>query len=141
MLYAKAEKFDMVFIYGECRQNKRAAARMYAERYHDCATPSRSTFANIIQTFEEPGNVDNKRKRLKLATGERHAVDILASVAHNPHVSSRQLERESVISQLSVLRILHTTCHFIRSSMAVTFDEGWNSRKGGYGKCKQMTCS
>ena len=74
--------------------------RVYAERYLDHATPWLTTFANIMQTFKETGNVDNKkRKRLKSATGKRHVIDILASVAHNPHVSSRQLEHESGISQ------------------------------------------
>ena len=114
---------------------------MYAERYPDCTTPSRSTFANIIQTFKETGNVNNKkRNRLKSATDERHAIDILASVAHNPHVSSRQLKHEGRISQRSVLRILHTnkfhpyhTCYFVRSSgdefrRRVEFSE-WGLRK------------
>ena len=53
MFYARAEKVHMVFIYGEYCQNMRAAMRVYAERYPDFTTPSRSTFANIIQTFKE----------------------------------------------------------------------------------------
>ena len=88
MFYARAEKVHMVFMYGECRQNTRVAVRVYAERCPDCATPSRSIFSNIIQTFKERGNADNKkRKRLKSATDERHAINILESLAHNPHVS------------------------------------------------------
>lgn len=50
-------------------------------------------------------SIIKKRQQLKSATAERHVINILAAVAHNPHVSTRQLEYQSGISQQSVLLI------------------------------------
>ncbi|KYN04951.1 hypothetical protein ALC62_04167 [Cyphomyrmex costatus] len=110
MRYTKAEKVDMIFVYGECRQIMREAVRLYTERFPDRVHPSFSVFSNIVQTFQETGSVDNKKcKRIKKATeSDGNSTNILAAVALNPHISTRQLERESDISRRSVLRILHS---------------------------------
>ncbi|KZC06752.1 hypothetical protein WN55_07975 [Dufourea novaeangliae] len=98
----------MIFVYGECRQILRDAVRLYAERFPERVTPSRSAFTNVIKSFQETERVDNKiRRRSKAATDDRNTVNILAAVTQNPHASTRQLARESGISQRSVLRILH----------------------------------
>ncbi|KZC07790.1 hypothetical protein WN55_09816 [Dufourea novaeangliae] len=105
MRYSIAEKVDMVFVYGECRQIVRDAVRLYAERFPE---PSRSAFTYVIKSFQETGRVDNKiRRRSKAVTDVRNTVNILAAVTQNPHASTRQLVRESGISQRSVLQILH----------------------------------
>lgn len=49
--YTQAEKIDMIFIYGECRQIKRGAVRLYSKSFPDFTRPSRSVFSNIIKTF------------------------------------------------------------------------------------------
>lgn len=109
MRYTKAEKVDLIFIYGECRQNVRESIRLYAERFPDRAIPSRSVFADIIKTFQETGSVGNKKRlRAKKVTDENNATNILAAVINNPHTSTRELERQSGISRRSILRILHT---------------------------------
>ncbi|KYM99634.1 hypothetical protein ALC62_09637, partial [Cyphomyrmex costatus] len=80
----------------ECRQIVREAVRLYTERFPDRVHPSFSVFSNIVQTFQETGSVDNKkRKRIKKATDDVNLTNILAAVALNPHISTRQLERES----------------------------------------------
>jgi len=98
----------MVFIYGECRRVTREAVRLYAERFPNRVIPSRSVFSNIIKHFQETGSVDNnKRQRSKKATNDDNTINILAAVAENPNVSTRQLECDSGISRRSILRILH----------------------------------
>ncbi|KZC07787.1 hypothetical protein WN55_09813 [Dufourea novaeangliae] len=98
----------MVFVYVECLEIVRDAVRLYAERFPKRVTPSRSAFTNVINSFQETGRVDNKiRRRSKAATDDRNTVNILAAVTQNLHTSTRQLARESGISQRSVLRILH----------------------------------
>ena len=83
----KAEKVDMIFVYGECRQIMREAVRLYAKRFPDRVHPSFSIFSNIVQTFQEIGSVDNKkRKRIKKATDDGKSTNILAAVALNPHI-------------------------------------------------------
>lgn len=107
MRYTIAEKVEMVIIYGECHRIMRKAVRVYGERFTDRNSPSLSVFANIIKKFRETGNVDKeKRIRAKKATDDGNTINILASVIQNPHVGTRQLERESGISQRSILRIL-----------------------------------
>ena len=61
MHYTKADKVDMIFVYGECRQIMREAVRLYAERFPNRVHPSFFVFSNIVQTFQEIGSVDNKK--------------------------------------------------------------------------------
>ncbi|KZC06108.1 hypothetical protein WN55_07435 [Dufourea novaeangliae] len=50
----------MVLIYGECHRIMRDAVRVCGEKFPDRNELSLSVFANIIQKFQEPRNVDNK---------------------------------------------------------------------------------
>lgn len=109
MRYTKAEKIDMIFIYGKCRQNMRESIRLYAERFPDRAIPSRSVFSDIIKIFQETGSVGNKKRlRAKKVTDKNNVTNTLAAVIYNPHTNTRQLERMSGISRRSILRIFHT---------------------------------
>ncbi|KZC06776.1 hypothetical protein WN55_07549 [Dufourea novaeangliae] len=53
----------MVFVSGECRQIVRDAVRLYAKRFPERVTPSRSAFTNVIKSFQEIERVDNKIRR------------------------------------------------------------------------------
>ena len=44
MRYTKAEKVDMIFVCGECRQIMREAVRLYAERFPNRVYLSFSVF-------------------------------------------------------------------------------------------------
>ncbi|KYN45069.1 hypothetical protein ALC56_00543 [Trachymyrmex septentrionalis] len=100
MRYMKAKKVDMIFVYGKCRQIMREAVRLYAERFPDRVHPSFSVFSSIIKTFQETGSVYNKKcKRIKKATNNENSTNILAAIALNPYISTKQLERESDINR------------------------------------------
>lgn len=102
-----AEKIDMIFIYGEARRNVIEALLLYAERYPERNVPSRSSFYRVVKTFSNEGNVHkHKRKRQTTVTGDNNEIAVLAAVAHNPYISSRNISRDSGISRRSVLRIL-----------------------------------
>jgi len=77
MRYTKAEKVNIIFIYGECHQIMKEAVCLCAEKFPDRVHTSFSVFSNIVQTFQEAGNgwnVDNKkRKRIKKATDDRNS--------------------------------------------------------------------
>ena len=47
--YSNTEQTDMVLVYGEAASNRRAARRIYQERYKHCVTPSHTLFAKVIQ--------------------------------------------------------------------------------------------
>lgn len=107
-MFPYLEQVDMMLIYGECRKNARQAATVYAERYPDRRPPSYYTFINVYNKLRETGSLKcRSRERSKPASNEMTEIGVLAMIAHNPHVASRQIERASGISQRSVLRILH----------------------------------
>jgi len=47
MRYTKAEKVNIIFIYGECRQIMKEAVRLCAEKFPDRVHTSFSVFSNI----------------------------------------------------------------------------------------------
>lgn len=103
------EKIEIILIYGEARRSVSRAIRLYAERHPGERVPSRCSIYRIVQHFKTDGNVGTtKRNRRRIVTnaGGANEVNILAAVNVNPHVSTRELERESGISRSSILRIL-----------------------------------
>lgn len=105
--YTVSEKIDMIYIYGEVHKNPRQAYDLYAERFPERTTPSIRYFQRITKLFSETGSVTReKRHRMRTVSGENAEVNVLAAVANNPHVSSREIELHSGISRRSVLRIL-----------------------------------
>ncbi|KZC10692.1 hypothetical protein WN55_02392 [Dufourea novaeangliae] len=103
----------MVFVYGECRHIVRDAVRLYAKRFPERVTPSRSAFTNgVAFIFHGDGSVGEAKGKRGMgggrATDDRNTVNILAAVTQNPHVSTRKRERKKEnIIQRSVSRILH----------------------------------
>lgn len=111
MVYSNAEKAEMILIYGECRQNAAEACRVYAERYPDREHPTCRTFQNIYRQLYATGMVVARRRvRNRPVTGEAGAVGVLAAVAVNPRMSTRDIARAGGLSQSSVMRILHRHC-------------------------------
>lgn len=64
-------------------------------------------FSRLVATLQETGSFNpRQRNRRSTRTDEAAEVTVLASVAMNPHVSTRQLEHEIGIPKTSVHRIL-----------------------------------
>ena len=57
----------MVLIFGECHQNSRNAAALYAERYSDKYHPPQNYFLRIVKNLREKGElpaiVNHRRNR------------------------------------------------------------------------------
>ena len=108
MVFTNEEMVDMLLTYGECFQNAKQAEQQYAECFPERHLPTHPTFTNIVSRLRGTGSLSpRKRIRNKTVTNEAAEVAVLAAVARNPHVSSREMEREIGISRKSVLRILH----------------------------------
>lgn len=100
------EKIEMVLVYGEAGRNLENAVAIYAQRFPD-RIRSRASFGRTIKQFITDGNVQpKKRTRRATVTGENNEIAVLAAVAHNPHVSTREIVRDSGLSLTSVWRIL-----------------------------------
>ena len=64
-------------------------------------------FNRLADRFCRLGTVKQTRVKRRPIVNKNNAASLLAFVALNPHASCRQMEKQSGISQRSVLRILH----------------------------------
>lgn len=103
--YTPTEIADILLILGERHNNSVAAAQLYAERFPDRRHPFQTTFHRVTSRGRD-GKLTRERKHHVYDGNDVQALTILASVHLNPHVSSRQLERETGIPRSTVLRIL-----------------------------------
>lgn len=100
------EKIEMVLVYGEAGRNLDNAVNLYAQRFPNRIV-SRASFYRTITKFTTDGSVQPKKKtRTTTVTGENNEIAVLAAVANNPHVSTREIARDSGMSQSSVWKIL-----------------------------------
>lgn len=64
-------------------------------------------FIILSKQFTTDGSVQpQKKSRRRTVTGENNEIAVLAAVANNLHVSTREIARDSGMSQNSVLKIL-----------------------------------
>ncbi|EFN82703.1 hypothetical protein EAI_17618, partial [Harpegnathos saltator] len=100
------EKIEMVLVYGESGRNLDNAVNLYVQRFPD-RPRSRTSFFCTVKQFTAEGSVQPKKRiRRKTVTGEDNAIAVLAAVAYNPYVSTREIARDCGVSQSSVWRIL-----------------------------------
>ena len=90
---------------GECRKHYRNAQDLYAARCSDRQQKSHVAFKRLADRFCRFGTVKQTRVKRRLIVNENNAAAILAFAAINPHASSRKIEKNSGISERSVLRI------------------------------------
>jgi hypothetical protein len=101
------EKIEMVLVYGEAGRSLDNAVNLYASRFPD-RIRSRASFYRTIKQFTADGSVrPKKRTRPATVTEENNEIGVLAAVAYNPHVSTREIASESGLSQTSVCKILN----------------------------------
>ncbi|KZC14692.1 hypothetical protein WN55_07189 [Dufourea novaeangliae] len=114
----------MLLISGECQQNS-VKTKNYAERYPHRSQPSCRTCKNVCDKLRRTGSLTvRKSERGKRVTNEENEIGVLASVATNPRISSRQIERASGIS-----RILHRILHLHKFHKREA--ESWESGRSG----------
>ncbi|XP_025194313.1 uncharacterized protein LOC112593936 [Melanaphis sacchari] len=98
------EKTDMVLIFGECHQNSRNAAALYAERYPERYHPPHNYFLRIVINLRENGElpaIANHRRNRRPRVHERNEneeLQVLAYIQINPRSSVRNLAREVDVS-------------------------------------------
>jgi len=101
------EEVDMLLIFGECKRNARAAATLYALRFPNMRHPSHMAFTRLERRSRELGFGTHKRNKQHPVTNDDTTIDVLAAVEANPHVSIRDIVRDSGgVSKSSVGRIL-----------------------------------
>lgn len=103
--YPPTEIVDMIMLLGECHNNARAAARLYAERFPGRRHPTDITIRNLTERARA-GHLVRERRHHEYNENDPRVVAVLAIIHLDPHVSSRQVEREHGIPRKTFLRIL-----------------------------------
>lgn len=108
MNFSKEELVDMVYCLGECERNCLLASRVYRQRYPERRKIQVYSFEKLKERFENSGNVAYPLKKMfnRPVMNEENEFLVLASIQENPHLSTRQLSRETAISKSSVNRII-----------------------------------
>ena len=94
-MFSINEYCDMYLVFGECRSNARAAARVYAERYPSRRHPSHCVFLRLdariraLGSVLPGGSVDAGVSRSSVATEEA----VLEHFEQDPSSSVRNLAR------------------------------------------------
>lgn len=103
--YTPNQIVDMIMVLGECNNNYRAATRRYAERFPDRRHPSDMTIRSLTGRARD-GHLTRQRRRHEYNENDPRVVTILAAVHLDPHISSRQVEKEIGIPRRTFLRIV-----------------------------------
>ncbi|EFN70922.1 hypothetical protein EAG_00265, partial [Camponotus floridanus] len=96
--YPPAEIIDILLVLGECRENYRAAERLYRERYPDRRHPYAGTIRDL-KIRAQNGQLVRVRRHHRYDENDVRVLTVLAAVHVDPHISSRQIERNTGISQ------------------------------------------
>ncbi|KYN24353.1 hypothetical protein ALC57_04045 [Trachymyrmex cornetzi] len=106
--YAPTEVVDILITFGECGRNYRLTARTYTERFPNRRYPTAQQIMNIERrSRNNPLQRERRRNRLHNNNDPR-LLAVLAMVHQNPHISTRQVERELGIPQIMVHRLLRS---------------------------------
>jgi len=103
--YPPNEIVDMILVLGECHNNYDAASRLYAERFPDRRHPNNTTIRRLTQRARN-GHLVRQRRHHEFNENDARVITVLAVVHLDPHISTRQIEREIGIPQSTVSRIL-----------------------------------
>jgi len=103
--YPPNEIVDIILVLGECQNNYRAAARRYAERFPLRRHPHHTVIRTLTARARE-GKLARQRRHREYDENDPRVIAILAAIYVDPHISSRQIEREIGIPRRTALRIL-----------------------------------
>lgn len=103
--YPANEIVDMIMILGECGGVFVEAAALYAERFPNRRHPTNVTIRDLTARARN-GRLHRQRRRHEYGADDVRVLVILALIHGNPHISSKQIERESGIPKQTVLFIL-----------------------------------
>lgn len=103
--YPPTEIVDMILVLGQCNGDYALAARRYAQRYPDRRHPTDVTIRSLTERARN-GRLVRQRRRREYDENDARVLTILAIVHMDPHISTRQIERETGFPRSTVSRIL-----------------------------------
>ncbi|EFN65807.1 hypothetical protein EAG_05468, partial [Camponotus floridanus] len=95
-IYPPNEIVDMIRILSDARNNYSGAERLYAEKFPDRRHPDRKVIKRLCDRAELFLEETNRRKS---GPDEVTSLTIIGTVALNPQISTRQIERQHGVSK------------------------------------------
>lgn len=106
--YTPNEVVDILITFGECGRIYRLTARTYAERFPNRRHPSARQVINIVRrSRNNPLHRQRQRNRL-VNNNDPRLLAVLGMVHLNPHVSTRQIQRELGVRRSTAQRLLRS---------------------------------
>jgi len=96
---------DMIMVLGEYHNNYRAAARRHAERFPFRKRPNHTAIPRLTERARG-GHLTRQRRCHEYDETDPRVMTVVAAIHIDPHISSRQIEREIGIPRKTALRIL-----------------------------------
>lgn len=104
--FTNVEYADIMFVYGFCNGNSRAAAREYHRRFPNRRTPAHVTFASVFQYSRNHGRFPGSQRNAEPPLQNVDHENIVEMVAVNPSTSTRRIGQVLGIPQSRVWRTL-----------------------------------
>lgn len=101
-MFTNAEYADILFIYGFCDGNARAAQREYQRRYPNRRVPNRAVFSGTYRRLAEHGNVTRRVGAGPVEINNEVTEEILERFEADPTLSTRQLAHDLGVSRWKV---------------------------------------
>lgn len=100
------EQVDMLLVLGFCEGNCRRSVDEYRRRYPNRVIPHRETFANVERRARETGKFFSNTRERAIEMRAQDEEVVLNIVEDDPHISTRNLSRQTGISRTSVHRVI-----------------------------------
>lgn len=104
--FSFSEQVDMLLVLGFCESNCRRSVEEYRRRFPNRVIPHRETFANVERRARETGKFFSNTRERVIAIRAQDEELILNRIEDDPHISTRNLSRQTGISQTSVHRVI-----------------------------------
>ncbi|XP_011875349.1 PREDICTED: uncharacterized protein LOC105566168 [Vollenhovia emeryi] len=106
MRFTTEEYTDMIVAYGLAGESKRAAARIYAERFPERAHSTKDTIFRVVKRLRETGCLVHKTKDVPVRRGVPDEERVLDMFYENPGTSVRRAAHELGLSRYAVHQTL-----------------------------------
>lgn len=104
--FSNEDYADIIFVYGFCDGNGRAAKREYQRRFPNRRVPDHKTFSEVYQFSREHGKFPSMTKHEHVPRAFPQEEQILQIVENNPSISVRKISNELAVPKTRVWRTL-----------------------------------
>ncbi|KAJ8935828.1 hypothetical protein NQ318_008725 [Aromia moschata] len=104
--FSFSEQVDMLLVLGFCEGNCRRSIEERRKRFPNRVIPHREKFSNVERRARETGKFFSSTRERAIANRAQDKELILNTIEDEPHISTRNLSRQTGISQTSVHRVI-----------------------------------